>query len=103
MARRSLKLRRQTLAAQAREDPMHFCIPLTGGTVDLMCFHNPKRESGIRSAAFFENNLSLTRFEVALFKNGEDQRDENKGIITTRRVSEGFLETLVKREIAIPR
>jgi hypothetical protein len=42
-------------------------------------------------------------FEVAMFKAGEDERDENKGIITTRRVSEGFLETLVKREIATPR
>ena len=39
--------------------------------------------------------------EVPLFKTAGDQRGK-KGIIITRRVSEGFTETLVKRYSSIP-
>jgi hypothetical protein len=50
------------------------------------------------------NHNPLTCFEVARFRIAGDQAGKKKqGIITTRRVSEGFTETLVKREIAIPR
>jgi hypothetical protein len=41
-----------------------------------------------------DTDPSLKRFEVAMFKAGADQLRENMGIIITRRVSEGFFQTL---------
>ena len=47
--------------------------------------------------------IALRLFEVARFGPGVIKSLKTVGFITTRSVSEGFLETLPKRKIAIPR